>query len=88
MWNFGAPFIVYDLVQPLDGHGGGGGGLDHPEPKCHVDLKFNFFISGGWRWGGGGLHHPSLIFLQKSISPNIFQWGGGEGYIAQLKSTF
>ena len=25
----------------------GWGGVHHPEPKCHVDLISNFFISGG-----------------------------------------
>ena len=26
----------------------GAGGVHHPEPKCHIDLRSNFFIPGGW----------------------------------------
>ena len=29
-----------------------GGGVHHPEPKCHIDLRSNFSIPGG------GVHHP------------------------------
>ena len=53
-----------------------------PEPKSHIDLKSNFFISGG----GEGGHHPELK-CHVDLKSNFFISGVGGGDIAQNQNV-
>ena len=65
----------------------GGQGVHQPEPKCHIDLRFQLFHSwGGWRWctlevtltcfnfsnPGGGVHQAFALTCFNFSNP-----GGG-----------
>ena len=55
------------------------GGVHHSEPKCHVDLLSNFFIS----WGGG-VHHPEPK-CHVDLRSNFVTTGGGGGGVHHLE---